>query len=186
MYTRCTDRATRFAHIDYVLRGIKNGDKFSPTKYIHAFDGKGFLEAVRTEKQWLDNDKVAFVAVVRASIFGRAGITAPSNVNVIIQFWDEAVDILNGDATLVIDICNETSRDYYSDDRCYGFPPRRRSDGTPIRPWRRTERDSMDRNPYTGEAYEHKMLNCTTNAVYKEHRPYVLWWEPTLKPSYRY
>ena len=132
------------------------------------------------------NDKIALITIIRVASFDFEmtygwNICIPSEMQVIAQFWDEAVGVLNGDATLVIDICNETSRDYYSGNHCYDFPPRRRSDGTPIRPWRRTERD-----PYTGEAYEHRMLNCTTNVVYKEHRPYVLWWEPTLKPSYRY
>ena len=32
-----------------------------------------------------------------------------------------------------------------------------------------------------------KMLNCTTNEVYHEYRPYIYWWDPTyFGPSQRY
>lgn len=174
---RNTGYPEKMVAIGTILRKFKNGEKFIPDKSILEFDGKTFINRVKNHENWSDSQKIAAIAVAKASVFGLgSGMTVmPPDPELIEQFWDEAYDVLRGNATLLIDLCDidECSLIATRHDRT---APRYRSliispDGSPSVP---------QRGYYNaGKLLLHKMLNCTTNEVYHEYRPYIYWWDPT-------
>ena len=178
---RHTGYSEKMLTIGTILRKFENGEKFFPGKSILEFDGKTFIDKVKNHKDWSDAQKIAAIAVAKATVFGTGGsmTVMPFEPELIVQFWDEAYDVLKGDATLLIDLCDIDECSLIAARRDRAAPrylgssvsPYGRPGPASVLPWRGSN--------HKNELLPHKMLNCTTNEVYHEYRPYIYWWNPT-------
>lgn len=62
------------------------------------------------------NNKIALIAIIRVASFDFDmtygwNMCLPSDLRVIIQFWDEATDIIDGTATLYVDVVDTKNKD---------------------------------------------------------------------------
>lgn len=92
-------------------------------KYFLKGEGSKMLDTIISSNEIAHDEKIAIVAILRASVFDFSLVnhwnTAPASVDDITQFWDEAVDIVDGKSTLYLDIVETRYRknDIYGDVR---------------------------------------------------------------------
>ena len=103
----------RFNTIATTLGRIGTGDLVSLCIKIlmHIDKGEGIkmLQDITQCGLLERNDKIALIAIIRVASFDFErtygwNICLPSDLQAIVQFWDEATDILDGTATLYADI----------------------------------------------------------------------------------
>ena len=70
---RHTGYSEKMLTIGTILRKFENGEKFFPGKSILEFDGKTFIDKVKNHKDWSDAQKIAAIAVAKATVFGTGG-----------------------------------------------------------------------------------------------------------------
>ena len=179
-----TKYSERISTIESFIYDARRSNKFIPCKGIFQSDGKGFIDTIKNHEHWSDSKKIAAIAIARTTVFGVGdSLTVfPPEPELIMQFWDQAVDVLNGEATLFIDLCDinkcvndERERDRRKarlmEDHSYmGDAPRL------LRP--SIAGTQMEGPRRIGGVFPHKILNCTNNAVYYEYLPYIYWWDP--------
>lgn len=181
---KSTKYSERISIIESFIYDARRHGKFIPCKCIFQFDGKGFIDGIKNRENWSDSKKIAAIAIARATVFGLGDSLTflPPDPELIMQFWNQAVDVLNGEATLFIDLCDinkcandERERDRrkarllgnssYMNDAPHRVYPSHA--GLPIAGPRRI-----------GGVFPHKILNCTNNSTYYEYYPYIYWWDP--------
>lgn len=78
---RSTGRSEKMLTIGTILRKFENGEKFFPGKSIFEFDGKMFIDKVKNHKDWSDAQKIAVIAVAKATVFGTGGSRSIMNID---------------------------------------------------------------------------------------------------------
>ena len=122
-----TERERRNGIVDAVI-GRFASKELKPlactfVKFFLKGEGTKMLGTVISSNELTYDEKIAIVAILRASVFDFSRVnhwnTAPASTDDITQFWDEAVDIVDGKSTLYLDIVETRyqKNDIYGDVR---------------------------------------------------------------------